>query len=721
MKTLLPAILTACLLIMSCGGSGATNDQSTSSPVLTSLQITAPSTTLPRGETQNLTATATYSNGQTQNVTNKVTWTSSAENVATVDSAGVFTAVAIGDTVITAALASVSATLAMTVGPPALTKIDISPSAPTTPANTTLQLVAVGRFTDGSTREVNDLASWSSSDEAKVQIANSGLATGLGSGTVTVTATASTISGSATMTVSDATLLRVALLPYQPVLGRGVVQPFVLLGTFDDSSTHELVSASWSSSNVGVASIQEDGVTTTAQAGSSTITGTVGAISNSTTLTVVPAALVSIVVTPATASMAVGTDQQFTASGVFEDGSVLELPAADWISSNSAVATVDSNGHALAMAPGTSTITVSMPSMTGSSTLHVTTATLQAIAVAPALAWVPVLANKQLYAFGKFSDGTAQDLTAMTTWWSSNGKVATVSKGGLTSSVAVGNAVISASLGTIWGSTTLDVSALTVNSLAVQPANLTLPKGTKAQYSLQSTLSDGSTVQLDAPIWLTSPITMATTTPDGLVTARTADVGKVWGETCCKTAYTQLTVTNSQVVGLKIEPGGAAIVNGAAQPFTALATFDDGSIIDVSNAAYWTSSQPGVALVNGAGLATATATGSTAIAATFGPVAGNSQTATAGTTLTIVKGNLTALTITPGAATLSLGQSLQFTVTGTFNSTATYSVPGVVWQSADPAVAIILPSGLVISTGKGSTVISAAADGVQTTASVTVQ
>lgn len=227
-----------------------------------------------------------------QNVTDKVTWTSSAENVATVDSGGVFTTAAMGDVVITAALAPVSTTVAMTVGPAALARIDISPSAPKTPANTTQQLVAVGRYTDGTIREVNDLASWSSSDETKVTIANSGLATGLNSGRVTVTATAGTISASATMTVSDAQLLRVALLPYQPILGRGVAQPFVALGTFDDSSTHELVSTSWSSSNVGVAPIKGDGVATAAQDGSTTITATAGAISNSTTLTVVPAALV---------------------------------------------------------------------------------------------------------------------------------------------------------------------------------------------------------------------------------------------------------------------------------------------------------------------------------------------------------------------------------------------------------------------------------------------
>lgn len=53
---------------------------------------------------------------------------------------------------------------------------------------------------------------------------------------------------------------------------------------------------------------------------------------------------------------------------MFEEGSIPELPAADWTSSNGAAASVESNGRALAVAPGTSTITASMAGITGSST-----------------------------------------------------------------------------------------------------------------------------------------------------------------------------------------------------------------------------------------------------------------------------------------------------------------------------------------------------------------
>ena len=73
-----------------------------------------------------------------------------------------------------------------------------------------------------------------------------------------------------------------------------------------------------------------------------------------TTLTVTDATLVSIEVTPADASIADGTTQQFTATGVYTDASTQDLTTeVTWASSDDAVATVsnaaDSKGLATAV------------------------------------------------------------------------------------------------------------------------------------------------------------------------------------------------------------------------------------------------------------------------------------------------------------------------------------------------------------------------------------
>ena len=717
---LLLIALSYCLMCAACGTFSSTI-YSSHTPTLKSIQISAASSTVPEGTFEALTVTGTYSDKSTADLTGKVTWASSDSNVATVNAEGGVTGVSLGTVTITASKDSLSSSISLTIGRAVLSRIYITPSKPSLPVNTTLQLVALGTFTDGTSREVNDLVNWSGSDNSKLIVSADGIVTSLSSGTVTVTAKASTITASVDVNVTTARLERLAILPYQPVTGIGVLQKFSALGTFDDNTTSELVSVSWTSSDSSVATIASDGKATPIKAGSTTITATTGAIHGAVVLTILPATLLSVTVDPAVASIAAGTNQQFIAHGMLSDGSIVDLPAVDWKSTDGSVASVGTDGLALAVAPGTVSVSATAGGVTGSSTLKITGATLEFIVVAPAAPVVPILAMKQLYAVGKFSDGSVQDITNIADWWTSNANTVTVSREGLSNTFNKGIATISASLGSIWGSTTLQVASVTVDSLEIIPSTSTLPEGVILQYSLLSHLSDGSTANLDAPHWRTSPITMATVSPTGLVTARTPAIGKLYGETCCETTYIQLTVTNAQATDLSIHTDNMSIPSGAMQPLNAVATFTDNSVADVSNAVHWTSSNPAVAVVDGIGNATAKSPGTTTIAAMFGPVDGSTHTVLATTTLTVVQGGLTALTITPANTSIPLGQSKDLTAVGTFSDSSTHFVPELIWESSDPTVAVVLPSGLVISTGKGSAVITAISGSVQAAASVTVE
>lgn len=68
--------------------------------------------------TQPLTAEVTYADGTSDDVTSQATWTSSDDAVATVDAAGIVTAVTEGTCTITAEFGGVSDTSAITVTNP---------------------------------------------------------------------------------------------------------------------------------------------------------------------------------------------------------------------------------------------------------------------------------------------------------------------------------------------------------------------------------------------------------------------------------------------------------------------------------------------------------------------------------------------------------------------------------------------------------------------------
>ena len=77
------------------------------------------------------------------------------------------------------------------------------PSPATVAAGYFRQLTAIATYSDGATKNVTAAASWTSSDDAMVQVGGAGLASGVAPGSVLVTAAFSGVSGSAVLAVRD--------------------------------------------------------------------------------------------------------------------------------------------------------------------------------------------------------------------------------------------------------------------------------------------------------------------------------------------------------------------------------------------------------------------------------------------------------------------------------------------------------------------------------------
>ncbi len=157
------------------------------------LTVTGDSPTVAAGLTVQLHATGTLSDGTTQDLTSSVTWSSSTA-FATVNGAGLATGLSVGATDITATFSGLSASAPLNVTPAELTALAVTPTGPSTlTTGFTRQLTATGTFTDGTTADVTESATWSTSDPLAVQISDTagtkGLATPRNDGTATLTAT----------------------------------------------------------------------------------------------------------------------------------------------------------------------------------------------------------------------------------------------------------------------------------------------------------------------------------------------------------------------------------------------------------------------------------------------------------------------------------------------------------------------------------------------------
>jgi hypothetical protein len=176
-------------------------------------------------------------------------------------------------------------------------------------------------------------------------------------------------------------LISIAVTPANPSIALGQAEQFTATGTYSDSSTKDITaSVVWSSSAKPVATVsnvpRSKGKATSKGAGTATIMAKSGRISGSTTLTVT-VALVSITVTPANPSIALGQTEQFKAIGIYSDSRTKDITTSvSWSSSAESVATISnsagSNGMATSVAAGTTTITATSGSISGSTTLTVT-------------------------------------------------------------------------------------------------------------------------------------------------------------------------------------------------------------------------------------------------------------------------------------------------------------------------------------------------------------
>jgi hypothetical protein len=260
--------------------------------------------------------------------------------------------------------------------------------------------------------------------------------------------------------------------PASASIANGTTRQFTATGTLQDFNTQNLTTfATWTASNPAVAFISNasgtKGQATAVGEGFTSVSAIFSSIASTAQLTVTPAVLTSLAVTPENPSVPLGATQQFTAIGTFTDNSEQDVTeSVTWSAGNQAVAgvsnTAGTKGLATAQAIGSTTIRAASGNVSGQTVLTVTPVQLVSIDVAPALAAIVVNTPLQFTATGRFSDSSTQDLTASVTWSSSNPAVATISNQagikGLATGLTTGTVTIQATFSGI----TSNAATLTV-------------------------------------------------------------------------------------------------------------------------------------------------------------------------------------------------------------------------------------------------------------------
>jgi hypothetical protein len=564
--------------------------------------------------------------------------------------------------------------------------------------------------------------------------------------------------GTPTRTATDfLPLTSIEITAVSPTIAPGTSTLLKVNGFFSGLSTPIDITAqaTWSSASPNVA----DFITTANPnrvtgkiAGPAILTATVKGVSSNFTITVSSATLTALTISPAAPSIAKGLTTQFVASGTFSDSTTQDLTFdAAWASSAPAVATVSdaagSKGFAQTLAAGTATISATLGVVSGTTLLTVTVPVLQSITVTPANPSILSLSSGSFQATGHFSDGTTPDITSQVAWSSSNTAIATITTtGGSAKTLAQGTTSISATLPSVpgvSGATNLRVTGGNLTGFTVSPTTVTLVKGTVARLTATGTFNNGvTTVSRDITkliTWSPANTNFATVTtpggnlallnalavtPFGTTTTITATVTAPSGTLTNATNPTTLTVTAPVLQTLVITTTNPNLIAGITTPFTATATFNDGSTQDVTTSATWSSNNSAIASVDNTtqltrGRIRGVAAGTTTISATYGDVPFTSPPIT----VTVTAPALISLTL-PAAVSVASGNQVPFTATANYNGTSQDVTTDTIWSIDNPNVAVLADStnqpGQVVGVDSGTATLTATFGGKTQTTIVTV-
>ncbi|WP_410211476.1 Ig-like domain-containing protein [Aquirhabdus sp.] len=516
-----------------------------------------------------------------------------------------------------------------------LNNILITSAQPSMAAGLTQQLSVAGIYSDGTSQTIPN-PTWSSSNTSVASVDSAGLVKSLSPGSVKISASFNGLKSSTDLTVTGAILQSIHVESTTSSIAAGLTQQFSATGIYSDGSTQAITNPIWNSSNPNIATVNSTGLVKSLTAGSVNITATFNGFTGSSPLTITSAILKSITVIPTAPSVAAGLTQQFSAAGIYSDGTSQPIASPTWSSSNPSIATVNTAGLVKSLTAGSVNITASFGGVTGSSTLTVTAATLKAITVTPTASSIAAGLTQQLTATGTYSDGTSQ-IISNPVWSSSGPSVATVSSTGLVKTLNPGTINLTASFNGVSGSTTLKVTNAIVQSLSIVPLTSSMAVGLTQQFTATAHYSDGTLQVIPTPsltnptmTWSSSNNTVATLSNATL--ARDIFVALAPGVTTITATYngftssTTLTVTTAALTSITIQPAASSGTVGTQQ-FTATGTYTDGTTQAIPNP-IWSSSNTANLTVSSTGLAQSITAGQTNISATFNGVIGNTTVIT---------------------------------------------------------------------------------------------
>ncbi len=681
-------------------------------PELVDLALLPERAGLQPGQTLSLQLVGTYADGSTTNLTDdpEVVYSSSDDSVASVDELGQVLAIDAGQAEITAVYREFSAMSLVTVtGQTDLVGIEVLPDQAQLSLNSALLLTVRAVYQDGSRVDVTAFASYESSNPGVASVDAAGRVIAAAAGQTEVLARYEGFSAACLVTVSDRILVELWFVDEDFELHIGQIRQLEVLGRFDDSSEEDITLAAagtwYEVSQPGVVDVGPNGRASAVGSGMALITAFNSGLSDQVLATVTGPVLVDLTVAPDDFQMSLGQAVQLQVTAHYSDGSGLDVtPLATFVSEDPSVAFVSTSGLVRAAGSGETNVIASYGGLDATAHVFVRSPAVVGIEVTPQTLTLAIGGQAQLSVTAEYSDGSFGDVTAQADYASSNTSVTGVSAGGLVTALGPGQAVVSASLEGHSDTCLVTVPQVDIVDFWVEPDPLSLQPGDQAQLIAWARYSDGAlanvtsltSFQSDGPA-------VASVTPGGLVTALAA------GSTTVRAAFqgwsdeVRVRVeAQPDLVSVEVLPASVVLDAGDSFQLTVIAWYSDGSSIDVTTLAGYSSTNPAVAGIGLTGRIDALQAGEATVTATFGGLSDQCLVTVFGPV------ELLGIYMLPESAMLDVGDTLQLQVLAYYSDGSNQDVTALsLYDSSNPSVATVTAGGLVRAQGAGSAIVQA--------------
>jgi uncharacterized protein YjdB len=416
----------------------------------------------------------------------------------------------------------------------------------------------------------------------------------------------------------------------------------------------------------------------------------------------------TISVAPATITLPVNSSSTIIGTAFDCKGNSIRNKRISYSSSNTAVATVTTEGNVIAVAIGGATVSANADGKSASVPVTVTPEVAATVSINPPVLTLRRTNTRDLVATARTNQNRIIPNSTFR-WSSSNSSILSVDQTGKVTAIAPGSVLVTATADQTVGSANITVTEIPIGSCSLSPASskVTVSQSVQPTLVLRDTANSVIPSQGRPIVWTSSNEIVAVVSTTGLATTRRAGTTTITAspaENAQVTCSAGIEAVDPRIVQVVIQQRTGSLRLGIPRGFSAALLDSTNTQVPSGRITTWSTNTPTVIGITQAGIVTGLSLGTARVIATAEGVSDTVQ-------LSVTSVPVATVTLSPVQVSVQEGATTQLRAVVTDSTGREVSDRPLEWLTSDPTRATVSSSGLVTAIAAGTVNIGATAEG----------